>query len=178
MSAKPGLWCDSINGNDMLQKKICLLGAFSVGKTSLIRRFVNSMFDARYFTTVGVKVDKKVVTVSSEEVMLLIWDISGEDEFQRMSASYLRGAAGYVVVVDGTRPKSYNTALAVQQRAVNVLGDVPAVTAVNKVDLVDSWVFTREQEDNLKQKGSVLYTSAKTGENVEQLFEVLARAIL
>ena len=65
----------------MLQKKICLLGAFSVGKTSLIQRFVSSLFDDKYLTTVGVKIDKKIVTVDQQEIMLMIWDLAGEDDY-------------------------------------------------------------------------------------------------
>ncbi|HET7777303.1 MAG TPA: EutP/PduV family microcompartment system protein, partial [Rudaea sp.] len=64
----------------MLQKKICLLGAFGVGKTSLTQRFVSSIFSDKYLTTVGVKIDKKAVDVGATPVSLVIWDIAGEDE--------------------------------------------------------------------------------------------------
>src|ERR1700675_4666549 len=87
----------------MLQKKVCMIGSFSVGKTSLIQRFVSSIFSDRYLTTVGVKIDKKVVRVDGEDVTLVLWDLYGEDEFQKMRMSYLRGASGYLLVADGTR---------------------------------------------------------------------------
>ena len=81
----------------MIQKKVCLLGGFAVGKTSLVSRFVTSIFSEKYLTTVGVKVDKKLVSVNGQDVTLMLWDIYGEDEFQTVQPSYLRGASGYLV---------------------------------------------------------------------------------
>ncbi len=75
----------------MIQKKICMLGSFAVGKTSLVRRFVESIYSDAYHTTVGVKIDKKTVQQNGTEVSLLLWDLYGEDEFQKMRWSYLRG---------------------------------------------------------------------------------------
>jgi GTPase SAR1 family protein len=87
----------------MIQKKICMLGSFAVGKTSLIRRFVESIYSEAYHTTVGVKIDKRVVRHNDSDVTLVLWDLYGEDEFQKMRWPYLRGAAGYLLVADGTR---------------------------------------------------------------------------
>ena len=87
----------------MLQKKICMLGSFAVGKTSLIRRYVESIYSDAYHTTVGVKIDKKTLTVNEQEVNLVLWDLYGEDEFQKMKWSYVRGSSGYLLVADGTR---------------------------------------------------------------------------
>ena len=106
----------------MLQKKICLLGAFGVGKTSLIRRYVDSIFSDAYLTTVGVKIDKKVLTVGTEEMALILWDIAGEDEIAAVRVSYLRGAAGYLLVVDGTRPETLDTAESIQKRITAEIG--------------------------------------------------------
>ena len=96
----------------MVKKKICMLGAFSVGKTSLVQKFVLSMFSAKYLTTVGVKVDKKSVEVDGLPIDLIIWDIHGEDSTQDISESYLRGASGYVLVADGTRKETLDAAWA------------------------------------------------------------------
>ena len=103
----------------MIQKKICMLGAFAVGKTSLVQRFVKSLFSDRYLTTVGVKIDKKIVTVGDTEVSLVLWDLAGEDEFQSVQTSYLRGASGYLLVIDGTRalPPEDQQEIAVRKRA-------------------------------------------------------------
>ena len=86
-----------------IQKKICMLGAFSVGKTSLVKRYVASVFSETYLTTVGVKIDKKTVDLAGRVVNLILWDLAGEDDIASLRMSYLRGSAGYVLVADGTR---------------------------------------------------------------------------
>jgi small GTP-binding protein len=163
----------------MLQKKVCMLGSFSVGKTSLVRRFVESIFDETYHTTIGVKVDKKVVSVSGEAVTLMLWDIYGEDLFQKMRMSYLRGMAGYLLVVDGTRRQTLADALALHERIVQEIGKLPAVLVLNKDDLKDQWEIDAVQEATLAENGwTVRHTSAKTGEAVENVFLHLGQAML
>jgi GTPase SAR1 family protein len=83
-----------------------MLGGFSVGKTSLVKRYVHSVFSETYLTTVGVKIDKKTVTLSDRIVNLILWDLAGEDDINSLRMTNLRGAAGYVLVADGTRPST------------------------------------------------------------------------
>lgn len=163
----------------MIKKKVCMLGSFAVGKTSLVRRFVKSIFADTYLTTVGVKVDKKSVSIDNQTVDLLLWDIYGEDEFQKVQASYLRGASGYFLVVDGTRKKTLDTALMLHERAEETIGRVPFICLLNKVDLTDEWEFHGAELETLSKKGwSVLNTSAKTGQGVEEAFLALAQQML
>ena len=115
----------------MLQKKICMLGSFSVGKTSLVRRFVESIFSDAYQTSIGVKIDKKVVRAGNEDVTLVLWDIHGEDVYQKIRMSYLRGMSGYLLVVDGTRRQTLDDALALNERVIQEAGKVPAVLVLN-----------------------------------------------
>jgi len=160
----------------MLQKKVCMLGSFSVGKSSLLRRFVENMFDEHYHTSIGVKVDKKVVNVSGEDLTLVLWDIYGEDAFQKMRMSYLRGMHGYVLVVDGTRRQTLDDALALNDRVVSEIGRVPAVLALNKFDLSDQWEIDQAQETQLTAADwTIAHTSAKTGDAVEKAFLHLAQ---
>jgi small GTP-binding protein len=162
----------------MLQFKICMLGSFSVGKTSLVRRFVLSEFNEKYQTSIGVKVDKKVVQVQGQEATLVLWDIYGEDAFQKMQMSYLRGMSGYFMVVDGTRRQTLEVALALEQKVAEAMGKIPFVFLLNKCDLVDQWEIDPDAEKNLAAKGSgVLRTSAKTGEGVDEAFMRLALAM-
>ncbi|MFB3829291.1 MAG: Rab family GTPase [Bryobacteraceae bacterium] len=161
----------------MIQKKICMLGAYGVGKTSLVRRFVESIFDERYHTTVGVKIDKKLLDVDGTSVMLMIWDLAGEDEVEQVRMSHLRGAAGYILVVDGCRLSTLSLALALKERVVSVCGHLPFVLALNKADLRDEWQVT--PEDPLAgDPTDVFVTSAKTGASVQQMFETLAAKML
>jgi len=163
----------------MIKKKICMLGSFAVGKTSLVQRFLTSIFSDKYLTTVGVKVDKKTVSINNQEVDLLLWDIYGEDEFQKVKASYLRGASGYFLVIDGTRKTTLDTALMLHERAEETIGRVPLVCLLNKVDLTDEWEFFDKELDTLSKKGwSVMNTSAKTGQGVEAAFLALTKKML
>lgn len=161
----------------MKQQKICLLGAFSVGKTSLIQRYVSSIFGEKYLTTLGVKVDKKILTVNGEQIMMLIWDMAGEDDYGTLQANYLRGSAGYILVADGTRPRSLDTVHNIDARARELLGDIPRVLALNKIDLTDQWSLTDEAVNELQQEFTTLLTSARTGENVDALFLALGEAM-
>ena len=162
----------------MIKKKICLLGAFSVGKTSLIKRFVESIFDEKYITTIGVKIDKKTLTISDKEVSLMIWDLEGEDDYTKLNSSYLRGASGYILVADGTRPDTLNVSLDLHQSIQSLLGSIPAVLAMNKADLEDEWLISSDVINNVSQDLPLIKTSAKSGINVEEVFTLLSQKIL
>lgn len=163
----------------MLQKKVCMLGSFSVGKTSLVRRFVTSIFSDAYLTTVGVKIEKKVLQTKGQDVTLMLWDLYGEDEFQKMRMSYLRGAGGYLVVVDGTRPATLEKALSLLDEVQKALGTVPFVLALNKCDLTEKWEIPADRESALAAQGwRMIRTSAKTGEGVEELFQAISEIML
>ena len=101
---------------DTVQRKICMLGGFSVGKTSLVKRYVESIFSESYLTTVGVKIDKKVEQLPDRVVSLVLWDLAGEDDIGSLRMSYLRGSAGYVLVADGTRRSTLQVALWLRER--------------------------------------------------------------
>ncbi len=163
----------------MIQKKICLLGAFAVGKTSLVSRFVKSVYSDQYLTTVGVKVDKKTVMVGDKQVNLIVWDLAGEDEFQKVQMSYLRGASGYLLVADGTRGNTLETARMLRQRVDENIGSIPFVFIVNKSDLADEWEIDDQAIADCQKAGwKVIKASAKTGEGVEEAFNLLADIIL
>ncbi len=163
----------------MIQKKICMIGAFSVGKTSLVRRFVQSIFTDKYLTTVGVKIDKKQTICAGTEVSLLLWDLYGEDEFQRMQTSYLRGSSGLLLVADGTRSATVDKALELKDRAVSSLGPIPHLLLVNKCDLATEWEVSPERMDALRQAGwQIRKTSAKSGEGVEEAFQSLTAQMM
>ena len=163
----------------MLQKKVCMLGSFSVGKTSMVRRYVESMFDEKYHTTIGVKVDKKIVRAGGRTLTLILWDIHGEDIFQKMSMSYLRGMSGYLLVVDGTRRRTLEDALALRQRVRENMREIPWVLIINKSDLRGEWEIDEERIAALQQSGAnVIRTSARTGDAVEEAFSRLALAML
>ena len=163
----------------MIQKKICLLGGFAVGKTSLVRRFVTGMFSELYQTTIGVTIEKKTLLVGDQDVTLMIWDLYGEDDFQKMRESYLRGSSGYILVADGMRRSTLDTAEALHQLAQSTLGPVPFVLIVNKADQYNEWEIDEATLARLRHKGwLVLMGSAKTGDGVPELFMRLTQTLL
>jgi len=162
-----------------LQKKICMLGAFSVGKTSLVKRFVESVFSETYLTTVGVKIDKKTVDLSNLTVSLILWDLAGEDDISSLRMSYLRGSAGYVLVADGTRPSTLEVAMSLRRRVETDFGPLPFVLLLNKNDLREEWAVRDEEVQDLQQSGWwVRSTSARTGEGVDDAFGTLAERVV
>jgi small GTP-binding protein len=163
----------------VMQKKIALLGASGVGKTSLVRRFVASLFDERYLTTIGVKVDKKAVRVGAQDVTLMIWDVAGAEEHFSVPSAYVKGASGYLLVADGTRIDTFDAAAAIIEQMERDLGPLPFVFVVNKKDLVDAWAADAARLDAMRTRSvAVLMSSAKTGEGVEEAFQQIAKAIV
>jgi small GTP-binding protein len=161
----------------MIQKKICMLGATGVGKTSLVRQFVSSVFSEKYHSTIGVKVDKKVVRTDNREVTMMLWDLQGEDDEFKIRPSFLRGASGYILVVDLTRAASLESAKRIQLMIEKEIGQVPFQILFNKNDLKDE--FDIDESWMVEFAGeTVLRTSAKTGENVEEAFIGLAEKML
>jgi small GTP-binding protein len=159
----------------MMQKKVCMLGGFAVGKTSLVRRFVSNVFSDHYQTTIGVTVEKKTVTVDDREVTLMLWDLYGDDEFQRVRDSYLRGSSGYILVMDGTRRATLDTAVALQRTAARIAGNVPFASIINKADIRSEWEIDEPAIEQLRERGwTVFFGSAKLGQGVEELFMALA----
>jgi small GTP-binding protein len=163
----------------MIRKKVCMLGSFAVGKTSLVQRFVNSRFPRKYQTTVGVMIDKKTVEIEDQEVYLMLWDIYGQDAFRKVQTSYLSDASGYFLVVDGTRKDTLDTALELRERVNEEIGEAPFVLVLNKSDLKNDWEVNGQVLEELSKSGwTVVETSAKTGEGVEKAFLSLTDRML
>ena len=156
-----------------------MLGSFGVGKTSLVARFVHSIFSDKYHTTVGVKIDKKVLRVDGRDVTLMLWDMAGEEENAPVKIHQLRDASGYLLVVDGCRSKTLDAALSIQQRAESELGPCPFLLLANKADERSKWEIPDSTWEELTKRGwTVLETSAKTGQQVEEAFFTLSSRIL
>lgn len=163
----------------MMKKKVCLVGDFSVGKTSLTQQYVNQVFSEKYLTTVGVKIDTKEMLVNEKELKMVIWDVAGRDALSPLNANYLIGAAGFLLVIDGTRYETVESAQILIDTVLNKVGDIPFVVLVNKHDLQDNWAFSTSDKEDFESRGwQVMTSSARTGENVELAFESIAKRIL
>jgi small GTP-binding protein len=155
--------------------KICMLGDFGVGKTSLVARFVHSTFSEKYLTTVGVKVDSKEVDLPGRaSCKLVLWDIAGRSHLDSLNMTYLRGASALLLVADGTRERSLHTALDLLMQSRTLLPSAEVVLAVNKLDLVEQWEIAPAAIEELRRTLPVHETSARSGEGVEAVFADIA----
>lgn len=163
----------------MIKKKIAMLGAFAVGKTSLVQQYVNSIFSEKYQTTIGVKIDQKQLVVDGQDITLMLWDLYGDDDFMKMKPTYLIGASGYLLVADGTRSETIDVALQLQAMAAATTNNAPFILLINKSDLDETWEIAPETLLRLQQRGwQVLLTSAKKDLMVDEAFEKLAKMML
>jgi small GTP-binding protein len=160
----------------MISRKVILTGSFGVGKTSLFNQFIYQKFDDKYLTTIGVKVNNKVIEVSDNKVSMMVWDIAGEVSQDKVPVSYFLGATGIIYVMDLSRPLTFANLEADIQFLRDVAPNGDILIIANKVDLV-----TNEQLASIAQDVPLAWdyaTSAKTGENVEALFLDMAKRLL
>ncbi|MDR2105386.1 MAG: GTP-binding protein [Deferribacteraceae bacterium] len=163
----------------MVSKKVCMLGAFSVGKTSLVEQYVRSIFSDQYLSTVGVKISKKLLTVDSTEVNLVLWDMEGKDEFVDINMAYLRGAMGFLVVADLSRRETLEEALQIRSSVLDILGEkTPNILLLNKCDL-ETLEIPETQIAGLEAKGiPIIKTSAKLNIGVKEAFVAISTQML
>jgi small GTP-binding protein len=162
----------------MIQKKVCMVGVFGTGKTSLVQRFVHSMFSERYLSTVGVKIDRKPIQLDGADVTLVLWDLAGRDGHEDITTSYLRGSHAVLYVADGTRRETCDQLPELQALVREAAGEVPEVLALNKSDLKERWALSTGDEQALSKAFDLVRTSAKTGDGVEEIFLKIGRATL
>lgn len=161
-----------------ISKKVVLIGHFGVGKSSLIRRFVENTFSDDYKVTIGVHIFKKNVAIPEEDkdVSLVIWDLEGNDDIKDTRSSYLLGTNAYIYVFDVSRPATYNT-ISTDIEYLKKHSDKTLIKVVgNKQDLL-----TKEQVMDLSREIEPLvdfFTSAKTGNKVDELFSKLAAQLI
>lgn len=161
-----------------IARKVCMLGDFGVGKTSLVARYVRNTFSDKYLTTVGVKVDSRLVSLApGTDIKLVIWDIAGKAVLDNLNQNYLRGASGLILVADGTREASLRAALNLAMQARDVIADPACVLFVNKLDLVDRWEVAPAVLAEIRRSLAVFETSALSGDGVEAGFAELARKL-
>jgi len=159
----------------MMTRKICMIGDFAVGKTSLVARFVHSTFSSEYHSTIGVKVDSKLIELpSGDDLKLILWDIAGNDALSSVEQTYLRGAAGFLLVADSTRRETLDSAIRLKQQTDTILGEKPFVLVLNKIDLDNRYELAPDRLQQLESSGwTQIKGSALSGQGVENAFQRL-----
>jgi small GTP-binding protein len=169
----------------MISKKICMIGDFGVGKTSLIRRFVDRQFNDAYLSTVGVKISRKITELTNVKqqeqlkLQLLIWDLEGHTKFKSIAPSYLQGSSGAIIVADVNRIETLERLPEHIQLFLSVNPKSSFVIALNKSDLIDEEKMTKllemvQDKEGLEAVSAIYQTSAKTGLFVDDIFQKLA----
>jgi small GTP-binding protein len=169
----------------VISQKVCLVGDFGVGKTSLIRQFVDRQFSDQYLSTVGVKISRKLVSIpdiTQAQLQLIVWDIEGSTRFKAIAPTYLQGAKGAVIIADVTRESSIQNLEDHVQLFRSVCPKSSLIMALNKIDLMEDnerdEIFQEISTKFSSLKIPVYATSAKTGENVDKIFQSLATQML
>lgn len=163
-----------------LTAKVCIVGDFAVGKTSTVERFVNQQYSDKYLTTVGVKIDTREVRVDEYDcdLKLVLWDVAGTERFGALEFSYLRGAAGILLVADGTRARTAQSALQLKAQIDAHHGALPVVFLMNKSDLRPTWEVDEHRLQHISEECPDLFcTSALSGNNVDDAIRLLATRI-
>ncbi|CAH8438294.1 unnamed protein product [Schistosoma bovis] len=168
--------------NNPLQKfKLVFLGEQSVGKTSLITRFMYETFDNLYQATIGIDFLSKTMYLEDRTIRLQLWDTAGQERFRSLIPSYIRDSSAAVVVYDICNAGSFHQASKWVDDVRNERGgDVIIILVGNKTDLSDKRKVTTEEGEHLAKKLEVMFieTSAKAGYNVKVLFRRIATELV
>ncbi len=160
--------------------KVIVVGDGSVGKTSVIRRYVHEEFNSKYKKTIGVAHAVQRLLIDDSEATLTIWDTGGQELFDCIRPQYYRGADGALIIYDVTNKESFDHLDKWFSDLDAQCGKLPVILVANKIDLVENSVIPREEGERYALKEGLMFfeTSAKTGEHVVDVMEELAKLIL
>ena len=162
-----------------LRRKVCLLGAPGVGKTSLVRRFVEHSFVEDQQSSIAMQISKGTVDVGDISLEMMLWDPEGSEAWGQYNRSFISGASGLIFVVDATRPRTLDHLLEAQTKGRGFIGSRPAVLIVNKVDLEEDAALTKAQVDAARKLDwHIARASAKSGDRVDEAFTKLAELMV
>lgn len=167
--------------NNIVQKKVSLLGEFATGKTSLVRRFVYNIFDERYMSTLGVNISRKEIGFADlKRIHMLIWDLSGNEKFDGARSDYIRGTSGALLVCDLTRAETVSKLSYFKNYLYEFCPNIPAILIGNKADLIPDGYKTVQQLETIAKECNFPYkiTSAKKGIEVDSAFIDLAELMV
>jgi len=168
----------------LIRKKICMLGSFGVGKTSLVRSFVYNKFEEQYLSTIGVHISHKSIAIPASNATFtlnfVLWDLAHIEKINEMTRNYFRGAGGAIVVFDVTRRQDVKESEFYLQPFLELNPSAQLIFVGNKIDLVSKDQIEMEQLLHFSKtyQAPFLFTSAQTGENVELLFSRLGSQLI
>ncbi|KAI6176571.1 hypothetical protein M3Y97_00812800 [Aphelenchoides bicaudatus] len=160
--------------------KILLIGNSGVGKSSLLLRFADNIFQASYITTIGVDFKIRTINVNGKKVKLQIWDTAGQERFRTITSTYYRGTHGVIIVYDITSAESFRNVKKWSEEIDKNCDNIPTIIVGNKLDREDARVVQRSDGQMYADAKQIKFfeTSAMNGENVDLIFSSLTRTIL
>ena len=170
----------SENEDDEIKFKILVLGDSSVGKTTLLLKYVDGYFPTLYVATIGVEFKTKKINVDGIDITLQIWDTAGQERFRSVTKSFLKGADGIIYVYDVTNKESFDNLKTWINTAEESITDFKKIIIGNKIDIEDKKKVSTEMLEKFCEKQNLkgLETSAKNGTNVNEMFELLTKMII
>ena len=171
---------NSTNEDDEIKFKILVLGDSSVGKTTLLLKYVDGYFPTLYVATIGVEFKTKKINVDGIDITLQIWDTAGQERFRSVTKSFLKGADGIIYVYDVTNKESFDNLKTWINTAEESITDFKKIIIGNKIDIEDKKKVSTEMLEKFCEKQDLkgLETSAKDGTNVNEMFELLTKMII
>jgi small GTP-binding protein len=160
--------------------KLLIVGESSVGKTCMLLRFADNLFESDFLSTIGVDFKVKEISVDSKRVKLQIWDSAGQERFRNITSSYYRNSSGIIIVYDVTNMDSFEKVVDWIQEVRRYVPTVPLIIVGNKSDLVEERQVSTENGEELAQRQGLIFleTSAKTNTNIEAAFERLSKKLI
>ena len=155
--------------------KLLLLGDSSVGKTSILLKYISNKFDESSISTVGVDYMDKIIDYNKFKIKLQIWDTSGEEKFRTITKNFYRNADGLLVVFDLTKKESYDHIRSWINEAKENNDKLKIILIGNKLDLKDERMVTIDVAKQFAEKNNLKYieTSAKDGTNINESFQTI-----
>lgn len=160
--------------------KLLIVGESGVGKTCILLRFAEDLFEENFLTTIGVDFKVKQITVDDKQIKLQIWDSAGQERFKNITMSYYRNCSGIIIVYDVTNHNSFEKVGEWIEEVRRYVPTVPLMIIGNKCDMEDKRQVSTEEGRELAAKYNLIFleTSAKNNTNIENTFTDLSRLLM
>ena len=160
--------------------KILLIGDSSVGKTSILLRYVDDEFSEGYVSTIGIEYKIKTITINNKKVIMRIWDTSGQERYRSITQNFYRNANGILFIFDIANKESFDSIKNWLIDSEDSDIKISKILVGNKIDLEDERIINKETAENFANKKEIKYfeTSAKEGKNIDLIFRELAELIM